>query len=637
MKAIIKKELTSLKPFIILMISLSLLTFIYNFATEAQNMSKINSLVNNFSGDNYLNYLILYLIFAFSLTSGLLIREYDEKTIEFLSAMPVSLSKVFLVKFILSVLLISIIPATDFLYGIITHLLSRNSLIPGFYPGVLLSIFSLHIFQITFLISLGILLSFFRRFSWILMALLFWLYIFLERIIPEIAVFNFFQITMLNFRGNTVVIPWKMLMYQTPILILLFLISYLVFIDPQKKLFELYERIRTRSFSKILLYLVSIFSILLFGSVLIAYSFISQDNDSPDINEMLTDDFSRYSEENKGIGTTSSVSNWYEYEYPQAFYKKAEELITYSDSVYKKISSFFNYEHTFKIHVDMTGDSRSYAGLAHWQNIYLNFSSVSEISEFEPILGHETVHVFLDNITDRRLNNDFTNNKFFHEGMAGFIEYSIFRNELSFAKLREEAAVAYALRPITLPEIVNYDSLRTYYNHTLVYNFGILFCESLVDIYGKEAVRSLLDVLAEKEETFKLTGLEKWRSTFQYAGLDIEKVFLDFQQKLIKYQIEYVETIGLIKKIRAAVDIAKKDVYIIPNKEAFIPGWSLHCIARNNETDKDESLWLRYLSSDDKFSFKKNRFPRSGFWYQLYLSKNDKTEGFYLPWQKIDY
>lgn len=635
-RAILKKEIASHKPFLILIISISLFIPVFNFFMEAQNLSTIDSLVGVFSGDNYTNYMIIYLICALTMTSGLLMREYEERTIEFLSSLPVSLGRVFYIKYLLSIFIILLIPATEILYGLITHIFSRNSMIMGFYPDVLFSILFLHFYQITFFITLGIFLSFFKRFSWILMALIFWTYIALEQIFPEIAVMNFLQVTRLKFLGDRIIIPWKMLLFQTPAMIILFCINYLIFVDPRKKIFEFYERLKARAHKKVLLYIITVFSIILFGSIIVMYSFMSE-NDPILGNDLEGENYLEFSEENEGIGTSEKDSERFHFVYPTAYMRRVDELLPLADGIYDKISSFFEYNHSFKINVDLTGTSKNLAGQAHWQNIYLDFSSVAEEPEFTAVLGHETTHVFLENMTSRRLSNDFINNKFFHEGMASYIEYLYFRDEQSLITMRQEAGISYALRNLSLEELINYDTFRTYYNHRLIYQYGFFFCESMVDVYGTESIKKVLDIFSEKEETFKLSGIEKWRSVFQYAQMNIEEVFLNFQQKLNRYGVDLEEDIDFFNKIRCAVEEGDEFISIIPNDIQIGSGWSLHCIVRNSALEKNENLKTHYLNSDSRFSIRKKNLPRSGFWYQLYIKKNDNSKVFYLPWEEVSF
>lgn len=637
MNSIVKKELTSLKPFLILILCMCLYTIVYNLVLEAQNLSTIDSLIEAYSGDSYYGHAFIYLIFAFALTSGLIMREYDEKTIEFLGFLPVSLGKVFIIKFLLSVLIICLLPAVTLLYGIITHFFSRHSLLPGFHLDVLLIIFVLHTFQIMFLIALGILLSFFRRFSWILMALIFWLYVLLEQLFPGIGVFNIFKITMLEFKGGHVLFPWKMLLSQTVLMGILFSISYVIFVDPGKNLFEIYENLKNRSDKKVLLYLVTLVSIILCGSVFIysIYSDVMGDTSGQNVN--LTDSYTEFSSEQEGNATSEKTSRRYQFEYPGAYENKAGVMMGEADLVYLGLAGFFDYEHAFKIHVDMKGKSRNYAGLAHWQNIYLNLASMKSVPEFKAILAHETTHVFLENMSDRRLSNDSVHNKFFHEGMATYLEYIKHRQIEEYELMREQAAAAYALRPLSFSGLVDYDQFRKYYNHMLIYHFGFFYCKSLLTVYDREAVRNLLHVLATKEETFKLTGMEKWRAVFQYAGLDPDKVFLHFQQEMKEAGEEYAQTVTLSKNVRAAVDTGADRIVIIPDKKALPQGWSLQCLVRNSADDRDENLSMLYLYADDRFYVKKSRFHRSGFWYQLYLKKNDGTKQLYFPWKEVSF
>ncbi len=635
MKEIIKKEFKYLKPFFFLMLSLSVLTIGYNLITSIVNLWTIKETLDQYLGKEYYGYNIIYFILAMTLTSGLIMREYNDKTMEFLLFLPISLNKVFLAKFFLAVLIIFIIPITDFFYGIISHLFFRNSIYYNFHWDVIFGILFLHFIEIMFLVVIGLFFAFFRRFSWILFGIIFWLFTLLEKYLPGIKIFNFFLIIQLKFRGGNLVIPWKMLLYQGIVFFAVFLCTFFIFIDPHRKLYELYERLKNKS-KKIILFLITSAAIIISSTVFIFIMVDNLDNLSED-SSTINNEYLKYSQEKVDNENIKINYKYYQFEYPKIFTERAKFLFFYSDEVYEEISNFFNHKHKNKIYVDMKGKSKNYAGIAHWQNIYLNFTHVSELDEFKAVLAHETTHVFLESLTDRRLSSDYTHNKFFHEGMAGYIEYIYFRDKDELIKSIDQAMLANALREITISELVNNDTFRKYYNDILIYNFGLLFCHELIEEYGIHKLHELLNVIAEKEETFKVYGLEKWRAYFQYADMDIDKVFLRLKSMLKNREEDNIEKIELLKNIKAVVDIKEDEINIIPDEKCFIDGWSLHCFIRDSAEDTNEEIRIIYLDENNKFFIKKNKFYRSHFWYQLYLRKKDGSNRYYFPWKEIYY
>lgn len=635
-KAIIKKELQSFKPFIILILSICLFNIVYYLIMGAQNLFIIDFMFDKLSGDNYMNYLIFYLIFSLSFTSGLIIREYDDKTIEYLSSMPVSLGKVLTIKFIIPILLISLILITDIIYGIITHTISRFSLTMDYHLGTLFSIYLLHLYQITYLIAFGVILSFFRRLSWIVIGILFWTFVLLENHFPELSTLNFLKITELNFRGNNLVIPWKMIIYQLPLLASLILISFLIFVDPGKKVFNILNRLKSKSYKKILLFFFTITGVALMFSILINVNWGSEGEKTLG-NDLTGTNYLFFTNENIGQGTKTSDSQWFKFEYPYSFSKRALELIPAADPIYNQVSDFFNYKHSQKIFVDMKGKSQNYSGLAQWQNIYLNFSQVSHESEFIPVLGHELTHVFLESITERRLSDDYRNNKFFHEGLANYVEYSLFRSKEDYTNISDEAAISFAFRPLAIEELIDFDKFRRYYNHNLIYNFGSLFCETIIDQYGIEGVNRLLDIYGSREETFKLTGIEKWRSVFQYAQMDLDIVFISFQRKLISNTSGLEDVIESFKELKSTIEAGNNTVTIKPDFISNMSDWTYKCIVRRNESDNVEDLETYYLNSNSSFVINKRDLARSDFWYQLRYKKKNEELTVNLPWKHIHF
>ena len=64
--------------------------------------------------------------------------------------------------------------------------------------------------------------------------------------------------------------------------------------------------------------------------------------------------------------------------------------------------------------------------------------------ENDAVLGHETAHVYLDQLSDYRLAASFDSTRWFHEGLASYVEYRFFRTPEALAKFRRSAAVTHA-------------------------------------------------------------------------------------------------------------------------------------------------------------------------------------------------
>ena len=121
--ALFRKELRDLLPWGVLAVALALSSIaeLMLGQVDLAPLGQTFGLLNQFT-------FVLYWFVAFAIGTGLAIREHDDRTLAFLDGLPVSRSRVFLVKCTVMVLLVLIGPLLELAALGVMHLLSRGSL-----------------------------------------------------------------------------------------------------------------------------------------------------------------------------------------------------------------------------------------------------------------------------------------------------------------------------------------------------------------------------------------------------------------------------------------------------------------------------------------------------------------------------
>src|SRR5215813_6931569 len=113
-----------------------------------------------------------------------------------------------------------------------------------------------------------------------------------------------------------------------------------------------------------------------------------------------------------------------------------------ADEVHESVRKFLGASpDDTKIVVDMGGAAPHDAGNAYWKTIRMNLAASDNADRLAAVLGHETTHVYADRMSDTRLTSDFNSTRFFHEGLATYVENRLFGSDETVRPKRIVAAV----------------------------------------------------------------------------------------------------------------------------------------------------------------------------------------------------
>jgi ABC-type transport system involved in multi-copper enzyme maturation permease subunit len=624
MTSLWRKELRSLLPFLSLMLFLASLNVVEECLSHQPDLRPLAS-----AAEDYVlltpDFAPVLFVLVFAIGTGLLVRDHDEGTLEFLDSLPLSRSQVFVAKFVVAELVLSIVPLTNVAIAVVLHALSRTSLDRSFHPDVLLMSVFLNVGQITVFLSLAMALSFLRRFAWVAICLVFWLYVLLRDVVPGISVFNIFALAEPQFEGQRWLMPTKLLKVQLALAAGLQLFAYAMFVGGGDRLLKAYDRMaNTRAGGAVLIAGGALAAVLCFS---VMYWVMKVKSPSSDYEAPRATYVS--------WSTARARTRYYSFVFPTNLSDRARGLVDRADEVYDVVSDFLKADRDAgQISVDMSSYIARHAGLAYWKTIRLDLSASDEPDRLRAVLGHETTHVLADRVSNSRLTHAFNSIRFFHEGLASYVEHRLFGTAETVARLRSVAATMRHRRLVEFEELMDNDSFRGKHDTDLVYPLGEIFVAALVDRYGDEAPAALLRSFGREEAPERLAGVELWQDMFQAAGYNLDETIDAFYARLDALVDEHRAFVETLPRPRGAVRFETD--YVGVRIIAEVPdGWQPICRFRQEAGDEDFQYLQGVAGAENTFWIAGNELPGPTFWYQVGLRETSGERVIFEPWLQV--
>lgn len=620
-----RKELRLMLPFLSLAVIIPLLGILYEILTSFPNMRPWAVTYRSYVISSTANTTMIA-IFVLALASGLLVREHDEGTIEFLDSLPLTRSRVFFAKISIALAVLFVLTMLDAVTTPLLHAFSRTSVDRSFHMKFWFIAVGIRMCQVFVLLGLGVACSFLRRFGWLIIGLLFWAYILLHEFIPEIAVLNILSLTRQQYEGEEWIIPQHQLTIQLALGSVLMLTAYVLFLGGGDVLMRGFRRLtRSRLGNAFLLsggLLVGVMALSL------AYYEMRMDPDSRDGSNP-----NAVKVEFPSWGTSRARNRYYEFIYPTNLAARALLLVDKSDDVHELVRKFFDTDSGEPILVDATNEIPRHAGLAYWEKIRLDLTASEKLPVLESILGHETAHVFLERLSDSRLREQLNSTRFFHEGVASYIEYHLFNSGRDVGSLRRIAAATHDRDQVDFKELVDNSLLEARRDGNLVYSLGELFVAELIARHGEAAVVEIVRAIAREDAPESLSGLELWRDLFQSCGYDFDAMLDAFYTRLNNEVEIHRDFIAGIPKIRASMD---REDYLVEVQVHWKPvdDWQPTCRFRQTEHESARLYRFGIQKEPDTFVCSSSYFVSSTVWYQAGLRYVDGTV-IYEPWTAV--
>ncbi|MCB1231928.1 MAG: ABC transporter permease [Verrucomicrobiae bacterium] len=514
---LLRKELRALRPFFWLILLLAGLDALVTFATEFPDQHTIADVFDDFDAE--FAYFVLFAI-SFALGQTLIGREKNENTLEFLDGLPVSRGRVYWTKWLAGYLVLSLYLLTGLVVHLPLHFISATSDNPSSYPEFWASMLAMDLVVIAIYLSIGMALAFWGRFG--LLAVLFYLigvWILHESGLPSADFFDPLIYGRLNVIGSTLIVPWKVAAIQLGAAFVFALLGLFAFESLGRHPSDVSGARRAAT----PLFITGLIAACVVSLVTLIRTAWSEATVDPTLaTEPVFPDWE----------TTRLETGHFVFIYPNNQAESAEALAAESDEIHSKVVSFFHAEPKRQIIVDLTSQSPRHAGTAYWGRVRMNLRAQGLESRLPAVLGHELCHVYIDQLSDNHVSDQFDATRFFHEGLASWVEYRFFRPPEELPQIRRVAAVAHDRERIRFEDLASSARLSEEFAPEWVYPLGEVFSAAVIETWGEDAPEKIVRAFGRDDAPTGLNGIALWQDTFQAAGYDLETAIAAFFRKL---------------------------------------------------------------------------------------------------------
>lgn len=560
--------------------------------------------------------LLLLMMAGMMVGSGLLVRDKDEGTLAFLDALPVSRERVFAVKVSLALNLIWLLPLNTLARQVCFQSLSRTSLDPGLHWDVLLTGLGLNCAMGFVFLAMSLALSFLRQFAWIALGLWGSLLVLLRVMEIPIAFHLFpFAVTRPVYSGQHWLVPWEPLTVQLFVGTVCLWIALRSFQSLGDRAIRLNETIvRHRRGGGIAA--TGIGLAVLFWST----------------SSSLTWHYNRKSQEEDSSGKPTRVQGKrHEFIHRARESGAASRVIANSEEVRSQVESFLDVSLPSRVVVDLRGGLERHAGRAYWKKIRMG---LGDRQRDVAVFAHELTHVLLDQAAHGRLDDSFNSIRFFHEGLATYVERRFYPvpggGDMDGAY--RLGAVARERLSVRFEELVDDNRLSRRLDRDLVYPLGTVFVEVLVKRYGTNAPARVAAAFGRAEAPKGLKGMLLWRDTLQACGYNLADAMADFYARLDEAVLREREFLAGLPRLQGAVSTEGGQIVIraVPAGPGKVE--QMWCRIRQRDDSSPEFDRVFSPADRDRFLVPKSEVPGRSFWYQLGIKRSNVTQIIYEPW-----
>ncbi len=618
--ALLRKELRHQAPFALLLIMFLVSGIALEIATEIPDLRPLHETFDEFISAGSEGVFVLFVI-CFALANGLLVREYDEGTLEYLDSLPVTRTAVFMTKFAVAWgLLVLLGSVTGNVWALLSHGLSRTSLDPSFHLGIILPSLFLDMCLSAVFLSVGLLLAYLRHLSWFIAIILYLFVVLVMEVFPGFAVLDPFELGQNHFEGTSRVIPIRPLLAQLIFGSVCFCGALALFRGSGDALVNgvgLGQR-KSRWFLATGLGLAVV-------CMSVVYLILARDK----FKDFADFDSISYPEASTSTGTTLH----YSYTYPTQLQGRSMKLMERADAAHETIRTFLGADVGAAIPLDGTGSAPATLGLEQFRSIRMRLSESADPDDLLAILAHETVHVFIDRLSKERLSKDNSHTRFYHEGLASYLEYRFFRSSRALEAQRAVAGVYHVRGQARFELLMDDDKMTTRLGPLPAYNLGEVFVSAVVKQYGDNAPGRVLAAIGRDSLGESLSGMKLWRDGFQAAGYDLDRVIEAYHIALDRLAERHHELIDQLPRGRSAIRY-KDDAVGIEVLAERTPEWEVVCRTRQ-ASNTPHRLYDYPIGDGSLFWVDPDDFPSGVLWYQLGLEDPDSDRVVWEEWVAV--
>lgn len=519
-------------------------------------------------------------LLAFALGTGLLVRERDERTLEFLDALPTTRGTLFAVKVLVAVGVLLVYPLGMTAWLILEQALAHPSLDPSLHLDVMGVATVLRLVQVLSVLSLSLALAPLRRLSWTVLVLCVLGLSMLRERVPWLSALDPLQLTVPRMEGAEWLWPVKALVIQVSLACALLALALAGFVGVGERLAESLRRRLEGTWTGGLVTLATA------AAVIALLTHWNQENIGGDAGSAGSggDDAAptmRFPSSTRARADTRH----YQFTYPANLSGSMGPLLERADPAFDTVRAFLGVEEGQPLRADLGGSERNTAGTAYWNTLRMEPGNLATPGEALAVLGHETTHVLAQRLLGPERAPRLSALRALSEGLASYVEYRFFRADAEREEDEVVAAAMRARREVRIEELLEPDELAARRDANLVYPLGRLLVEALVARHGDGAPARVLTALGRADAPEHLQGTLAWQDAFQTARIDLTQTVDDFYDLLDARVERHRALIDALPRPRGALEREDSRVGIRVLLDSAPPeGWRPVCRFRASET-----------------------------------------------------
>lgn len=500
---ILFKEGRQLFPIACLWLSVLVLGYLTKFSTERLDEQTFSSWCDGYCDYNSgATVVILTALFALVTAYSLFPREHDDSTIDFLRALPVSRSKIFIGKVLAAWLLLCFINVLS--YSVDYFLLGANpeSIGGRFYPQVWTTLLWRDCLVAFIFLSHGVLLSWFRTLGLLLYAIYLLVILWAESQFGTSGIWSVFTLLSNEYDGSKLLVNAKALSIHAGIALGFLLVA--------ARLWSVTES--SASGGKQSTLGMTIFRVLLSvsGFVLLAGVLIYR----------------------VGVGTGTpttsdlrvATTEHYRFVYKASREETVQYMLEHAEADYEALAELLGVTDLPSIRVDLSAQSEHAAGLATWKKIQMDLNAFESDVSQRRVLSHETTHVLQAVESDRALARNHSAAKFFIEGMAQYTSFDVVPELERRNSNWQLAAISWKRQNIEFLDLIDAAGFGERFDPELHYSLGDLWTRAFVSNCGDSAMGDFLRAAGREEASKDLAPVVFWRDTTAQINCDLDTV-----------------------------------------------------------------------------------------------------------------
>lgn len=619
-RVLLSKELRTLAPYAWCLAALFCVGTVYTLFTEMPDMQTFHP--DRWMEKSRSGSLMILALFGLLLGASLLMQESEQRTLLFLDGLPVSRTRIFFAKVLAAAMVISLVPLLDFGGDVLFGFLSRTSVDAPF-PWKFVGIETLlQLLAGLFLIALAMLVSYTRAWFPLVTGVIFWAYLWLrERGLHWLAFFDTYTLLGPSYVNSQVLVSWRHVGAHLAGIVGGLGIAWLGFLTLGDRAQYAVDRLGRLRFFSVLGAGVRWLAPVIWLAAMIKIASSSADPGGLDSDSPVGEKAFAHHETQR-----------YEFLYRSAQAKLAGPIIGAADQIYDQVAGFLGASPApSRVVVDLASPVVSHAaGQTNWTKIRMPLQEGSSLEEQTLILGHETTHVFIEQLSNGRLADHFNEVRFLHEGLATYVELELFGSDADRAWNRREIAGAWSRGRIPLEQLMDNQTLSKVREPNLAYALGESFTRALVESQGRDAPARLLRAYGRKGVPTGLHGQALWRDTMQVAGLNFDRVAAAYDANCTAAMTEEKDFIATLPRLAAKVRLEKGNIVVQPIFMGLPPG-SVVCFTEDDNPLGPQFTALR-RNRDGTFTWPAARNTGSTFRYLLGWHTTGTRLPVFEPW-----